>query len=667
VPIVRNEPWRIPGPEAIVPSPNSQPLLVPGPSSPSGIARAKRRSLWFAIAGALAAILLTAWTTWSSSVPWAALVTALLVVLAAGLLHRTRVLDLDREQAREAQLSLYRVADSLSRFDREEDLIRHALDAVAEGTGIRHWAFYAHRGGRGEFALVATRGLTTEAEADLHPDPPGPEARSPASRAAWLGEIVVGDLAGPARHALTASIPDLGADPYVISVPFREHEGLPATLQCFLPAGSTLANEERALLRWMAAQVASGLRSLRLERRDQILASYLVGTSEIVLELDKDGVVAHANRAAELALDVEAGELLGCRFLDLALPPGRAGTDGETLVPGFDPAGALEAAGDLGELSGELRFRRGDGSTFPAEVRLSAARDRAGALTAIVLVGRDITERRDKEHEIRTRGMELALMNERLLEANQALEQARRLQNDFLSNTSHELRTPLNAVIGFATLLEQRIDADEEERLDFARSIREAAEHLLAVINDLLDLAKAEAGRFELRLAVADVSPTIRSAVEAIAAMASAKGLAVLVDVPGEPLHAAVDSARLRQVLLNLLGNAVKFTDRGEVRVRASMDAGSIVVSVEDTGIGIAPEMRAALFSKYAQADPSYHRRQRGTGLGLAISRALVECMGGTIHLTSEGVNRGTEVRITLPVAPTTQAGSEEAAESCES
>jgi signal transduction histidine kinase len=611
--------------------------------------------------------LLITWIASSSGVPWAALLTGLGVVLAAGFFHRARVLDLDRAQAREAQLSLYRVADTLSRFDREEDLIRHALDAVAEGTGIRHWALYAHRGGRGEFALVATRGLTPEAEGDLSPDPPGPEARSPASRAAWLGEIVVGDLAGPARHAFAASIPDLGADPNVISVPFLEHEGLPAALQCFLPAGSTLANDERALLRWMAAQVGSGLRSLRLERRDQILASYLVGTSEIVLELGRDGMVTHANRAAELALDVEPGALLGRRFQDLALASGGTGADGEALIPGFDPAGALEAVGDLGELSGELRFRRGDGSTFPAEVRLSTARDRAGALTAIVLVGRDITERRDKEHEIRVRGTELGLMNERLLEANQALEQARRLQNDFLSNTSHELRTPLNAVIGFATLLEQGVDVDEEERLDFARSIREAAGHLLAVINDLLDLAKAEAGRFELRLAVADVSPTIRAAVDAMGSMASAKGLAVLVDVPGEPLPAAVDTARFRQVLLNLLGNAVKFTDRGEVRVRAWMDATSIVVSVEDTGVGIAPERRAALFSKYAQADSSYHRRQRGTGLGLAISRALVECMGGTIRLTSEGVNRGTEVRITLPAASTTLTGSEEAAESCES
>ena len=647
-----------------MPSTHSPSLATPGVSSPAGIARAKRRSLALAASGALLACLTVGWIASSSTVPWAAWPACLALVLAAGWLHRTRVLDLDRAQAREAQLSLYRVGDTLARFNREDDLVHHALDAVAEGTGLRHWALYAHRGGRGEFTLVATRGLTPESNAALGPDAPGPDARSLASRAAWLGEIVVGPLAGLERDAFAATLPELGADAAVVSVPFLEHEGLPATLQCFLPAGSSLANEERALLRWMAAQLASGLRRLRLERRDQILASYLVGTSEIVLELDLDGAVASANRAAELALSVQPGELLGCRLHDLAFPPA-TDRNGEALVPGTGPAAALDVARASGEFSGELGFRRGDGSTFPAEVRLSPAHDRAGALTAIVLVARDITERREGEQEIRTRGAELGSMNERLLDANHELEQARRLQNDFLANTSHELRTPLNAVIGFATLLEQRIDADEGERLDFARSIREAAEHLLAVINDLLDLAKAEAGRFELRLLVADIAPTVRAAAEHMQPMAAAKGLAVRIEIPREPLSASVDLARLRQVLLNLLGNAVKFTDRGEVRVRASIDADSIVVSVEDTGVGIAPERRAALFSKYAQADPSYHRRQRGTGLGLAISRALVDLMGGTIHLLSEGVNRGTVVRITLPVAAGAQA--EEAEESCES
>jgi PAS domain S-box-containing protein len=636
-----------------VPNPNAPAGIAPSSdeSTPLGIARAKRRALAGSVGlGCLAfAAVLAIATGWNAR--WAIVPALLSIGIGLAIRHRARLAELDRAQALQAQLSLHRIGETLARFDREEDLVRHALDAVAEGMGIGHWALYAHRGGRGEMALAATRGLNPGAEAELTPDPPGPEALSPASRAAWLGEIQVGHPAGAPSWRFPASIPGLGPDPVVVSVPFAEHEGLPAVLQCFLPAGSELTNEQRALLRWMASQLASGLRRLRMERRDQLLASYLMGTSEILLELDLDGVVAHANRAAERALAAPPGALLGSRLDDIAP----------------DPAAALETARATGEFSGELRLRRGDDSTFPAEVRLSLAYDRAGALTAMMLVGRDIEERRDREEEISARGAELALMNQRLLDANHALEQARRLQNDFLANMSHELRTPLNAVIGFATLLEQQVDASEDERIDFARSIREAAEHLLLVINDLLDLAKAEAGRFQLQLDVADVRPAIRAAAESIGPIAAAKRLSVGIDVPPGPLPAAVDLGRFRQVLLNLLGNAVKFTDRGGVRVRAWLDgrAGTIVVSVEDTGVGIAPDRRAALFSKFAQADPSYTRRQRGTGLGLAISRALVECMGGSIRLESEGPNRGTQVRITLPAALEALAPMAEEAESC--
>ena len=628
----------------------------PGFLSPPEIARAKRRALVATVGGGIVASA-AAWAIASAlGAAWAAIPAAIAIAAAAAWRHRVRLAELDRTQAREAQISLYRLAETLARFDREDELVRHALDQVAEGMGIPHWALFAHRGGRGEFALARTRLLSPEIEEALAPDEPGPEALAPASRAAFTCEIVVAPAScrGPWRFA--SSIPDLGPDPIAVSVPFLEHEGLPAVLQCFLPAGSELTNEQKALLRWMAAQLASGLRRLRLERRDQILASYLIGTSEIVLELDLDGVVTHANGAAERTLDAPSGVLLGSHL--------------ETLVAEPEEAAALATARSTGEFAGELRFRRGDGSTFPAEVRLSPAHDRAGAVTAFVLVGRDIGERRDREEESRSRGLELAAMNERLLEANRALQEARRMQNDFVANMSHELRTPLNAVIGFSTLLEQRVEASEEERLDFARSIREAAEHLLSVINDLLDLAKAEAGRVELRLEVMDLRPILRAAAESIAPMAATKGLDVHMELPPDPLPAAVDPARLRQVLLNLLGNAVKFTDRGEVRMRAALDprAVAVVVSVEDTGVGIAPERRAALFRKFAQADPSYHRRQRGTGLGLAISRALVELMGGTIRLTSEGVNRGTQVRLALPAALEALAGTmEEEAESCES
>jgi len=151
-------------------------------------------------------------------------------------------------------------------------------------------------------------------------------------------------------------------------------------------------------------------------------------------------------------------------------------------------------------------------------------------------------------------------------------DRANRLKDEFLATISHELRTPMNAVIGFATLLEGNAQTSAEEGRDFARSIREAAQHLLGVINDLLDLAKVEAGRFELKLMPGDLRPAVTAAVEAVGPIAAKKGLNLKVDLPMEPLEAALDPNRMRQIMLNLLGNAVKFTDKGSVGIRAWRD-----------------------------------------------------------------------------------------------
>jgi signal transduction histidine kinase len=200
-------------------------------------------------------------------------------------------------------------------------------------------------------------------------------------------------------------------------------------------------------------------------------------------------------------------------------------------------------------------------------------------------------------------------------------------------------------------LLEQGVHKTPEEGREFARSIREAAELLLGVINDLLDLAKVAAGRFELRLIAGDVRPAVQSALEAIGPLAARKGLNLLVDIPMEPLDVTLDPARMRQVLLNLLGNAVKFTEKGEVRIRAWRDETTeeARVLIEDTGVGIAPEHRARLFKKFSQVDSSYRRRHSGTGLGLVITQALVKNMGGTVTVESEGLNQGTRVTLAFP------------------
>ncbi|HET9251362.1 MAG TPA: ATP-binding protein [Candidatus Eisenbacteria bacterium] len=569
-------------------------------------------------------------------IPWAAAPGLLLTAGVAWSRHRSRVQEVERTSAREAEVSIYRVAERLQRADREEELVRQALDAIGEAMGIERWAFFGHPEGRGAFSLLASRGFDEAAADELAPDPVAPDAASPASRAAWHRE----------RQTIQEDDPPVtwtfqGArESRVVSMPLPDGEESAGVLQCIVPAARKLSSEQRALLRWMASQLSSGLKRLRLERRDQLLASYLLSSGEILLGTDRNGTITHANAAAERALGVTPGALVGEPLDEWACPD---------VVD--DRVSLFERARSAGSFEGDVWIRRSDGSRFPLEARVSPASDRRGTLTGMVLVGRDATDRRGLETERQRRSEELSRVNEELQRLNRELQESQRLQNDFLANTSHELRTPLNAVIGFATLLESGTDRSSDERREFARSIRDAAQHLLAVINDLLDLSKAAAGRFRLQLAWGDLRPAIEGACAAVMPLARSKGLRLEMDLPADPLEAAVDPARLRQVLLNVLGNAVKFTDNGTVRVRAWHDAQSqeTRIRVEDTGIGIGSEVMPRLFTKFAQADPSYHRRHRGTGLGLAISRVLAENMGGTIRVASDGPGRGTRVDLAFP------------------
>jgi CheY-like chemotaxis protein len=236
---------------------------------------------------------------------------------------------------------------------------------------------------------------------------------------------------------------------------------------------------------------------------------------------------------------------------------------------------------------------------------------------------------------------------------NAQLEESSRLKSEFLANTSHELRTPLNGMIGFLQLVLDGMCDSREEELDFLKQALQCSRHLLGLINDVLDIAKIEAGKLALDIGRLDLQQLFDEVYTVTHVQAAQKGLRLTFeDLSHGSASARGDFGKIKQVLINLIGNSLKFTTKGEIRVRAKAhaDQGHLVIEVEDTGVGIAAERQKLVFEKFVQGDGSTTRRFGGTGLGLAISKSLVELMGGIIGIHSEGENRGTRVHFSLPL-----------------
>jgi protein-histidine pros-kinase len=383
--------------------------------------------------------------------------------------------------------------------------------------------------------------------------------------------------------------------------------------------------------------------------RDSVQAATLDDFPDALITLSPDGQVLTWNVGAETVFGYSAAEAVGRQLDDL-------GEHVEVLVPErfraphpahrgsyFDDPHARPMGAGL-----DLFGLRRDGSEFPAEISLSPMQAEEGVyVTAAV---RDVTDRKRLEETRRKAEEELA---RRAIEAS-------RLKSEFLANMSHEVRTPLNAIIGFAELLHDgKLGRVAPQHQEFLGDILTSARHLLQLINDVLDLAKVEAGRMEFHPELLDVPQIVAETRDILRTLAAKKGITLVSDVAPEVRTLLLDPAKLKQVLYNYLSNALKFTpEGGRVALRVLPEGPDHArIEVEDNGIGIRDEDLPRLFVEFQQLDSSLSKRYPGTGLGLALTRRMVEAQGGRVEVRSTHGKGSVFVAILPRVSPASREG----------
>ena len=447
---------------------------------------------------------------------------------------------------------------------------------------------------------------------------------------ALAGRSATGMRAAATGEVLAASVPVTGVG-WTVTAEVDEAKALAGVMALRrtqlifgIPLGLALvagiALLSRALHRRARAEEALRLSE---ERALGIVRS----SPDAFVALDQDGVITAWNPAAERMFGWPEAEAVG-RALSATIVPPQLREAHDAGLARFVRTGQARLIGHILELPAEHR----DGREIPIEISISAI-DRADGISVHAFI-RDVSKRKRGEEALR--------------EAHARAVEASRLKSEFVANMSHELRTPLNGVIGMTDLLLQsRLDDEQRQYADMARR---AGEGLLSLISDVLDFSKIEAGKLELDEIEFDLRYMVEDACEIVAEAAFAKGLELLPWVDSAvPARIRGDDARLRQVLINLVGNAVKFTEEGEVLVRVALAGERLRFEVSDTGIGIPAAQQERLWEAFTQADASTTRQFGGTGLGLAICRQLATAMDGTIAVESEP-GRGSTFSFEIPL-----------------
>lgn len=399
---------------------------------------------------------------------------------------------------------------------------------------------------------------------------------------------------------------------------------------------------------WQTLYQAKQVRLHRqtLSKNARYLHAVLQTVVDGVITINEKGLIQSFNPAAERIFGYKAEDVLGQNIKKLVPEPFRQ--DHDTYIRNYCETGVAKIIG----IGRDVEARRSDGVTVYLNLGISEVKE--GKNRFFIGLVRDITERKDYEKRItlardsaEAMAGELVIANEEAelarIEAETArveAETANHAKSEFLANMSHEIRTPMNGIIGMSGLLLKTPLNQEQE--SYARIVSMAADNLLQLINDILDFSKIEAGKLALEEIPFDLETIVREVIQMVQFKAKEKDIDIYLDIASEaPLQVIGDPSRIRQILLNLVSNAIKFTEKGYIKVDIKTDYQKdqrimYRFSVKDTGIGIPKEKHQFIFSKFSQADSSTTRKFGGTGLGLAICRELAHIMGGTVGLESE-------------------------------